>query len=166
MNIVDLLILTSLDQLLYIMKYNLPFYKTSYINQEVNCTESSPSVSVPGSAINRFVFLKLYQEWQTVLAKMSVILPCRSALQICPADLPCNSALRFCPANLPCDSALQFCLAILPCNSALILCPMIQTCNSTLQICPAILPYNSALQFCLAILPCNSALQFCPAILP
>jgi hypothetical protein len=26
---------------------NLLFYKTSYLNEEVNCTEPSPSVSVP-----------------------------------------------------------------------------------------------------------------------
>jgi len=25
----------------------LPFYKTSYLNEEVNCTEPSPSVSFP-----------------------------------------------------------------------------------------------------------------------
>jgi len=44
---VDLLVLTSLDKLLFILKYYFPFYKTSYLNEEVNCTEPSPSVSVP-----------------------------------------------------------------------------------------------------------------------
>jgi hypothetical protein len=40
---VDLLVLTSLDQLLYY----LPFYKTNNLNEEVNCTEPSSSVSIP-----------------------------------------------------------------------------------------------------------------------
>jgi len=39
---VDLLPLTSLDQLLLIMK-------TSLLNEEANCNEPSPSVSVPCS---------------------------------------------------------------------------------------------------------------------
>jgi hypothetical protein len=39
---VDLLVLTSLDQF-----FDLLFYKTSYLNEEVNCTEPSLSVSVP-----------------------------------------------------------------------------------------------------------------------
>jgi hypothetical protein len=43
---VDLLALTSLDQLLLTQQI-LFFYKTSYLNEEVNCTEPSPSVSVP-----------------------------------------------------------------------------------------------------------------------
>jgi hypothetical protein len=47
---VDLLVLTSLDQLLLIVQtHYLHFYKTSYPNEEVNCTEPSPSVSVPWS---------------------------------------------------------------------------------------------------------------------
>ncbi len=45
---VDLLVLASLDQLIFYWKYYLLFYKTSYLNEEVNCTEpSSSSVSVP-----------------------------------------------------------------------------------------------------------------------
>ncbi len=44
---IDLLVLTSLDQLLLILKTFLLFSKTSYINEEVNCTELSLSVSVP-----------------------------------------------------------------------------------------------------------------------
>jgi len=45
---VDLLVLTSLDQLLLIMKIlsTYLFYKTSYLNEEVNCTKPSPSVSI------------------------------------------------------------------------------------------------------------------------
>ncbi len=42
-----LFVLSSLDRLLFIWKYVYIFYKTSYLNEEVNCTEFSPSVSVP-----------------------------------------------------------------------------------------------------------------------
>jgi hypothetical protein len=45
---VDPLVLTSLDQPLLILKMSL-FYKASYLNNEVNRTEPSPSVSVPWS---------------------------------------------------------------------------------------------------------------------
>jgi hypothetical protein len=44
---VDLLVLSSLDQLLLILKTFLLFSKTSFINEEVKCTELSLSVSVP-----------------------------------------------------------------------------------------------------------------------
>jgi hypothetical protein len=40
---VDLQVLSSLDQLLFILKILL---KTSYLYEEVNCTEPSPLVSV------------------------------------------------------------------------------------------------------------------------
>ncbi len=44
----DLLVLTSLDPLLSILKTLFTFfYKTCYLNEEVNCTEPLPSVSVP-----------------------------------------------------------------------------------------------------------------------
>ncbi len=44
----DLLVLTSLDQLVLIMRILLNFlYKTGYVNEEVICTEPSPSVSIP-----------------------------------------------------------------------------------------------------------------------
>jgi hypothetical protein len=40
---VDLLVLTSLDQLLFILKIVFTFfYKTSYLNEEVNGIEPSP----------------------------------------------------------------------------------------------------------------------------
>jgi hypothetical protein len=42
---VNLLVLTSLDQLVFILK--IFFYNTSYLNEEVTCTEPSASVSVP-----------------------------------------------------------------------------------------------------------------------
>jgi hypothetical protein len=44
---VDLLVLTSLDQLLKLKNIISLLYKTSYLNEEVNCTEPSPSVGVP-----------------------------------------------------------------------------------------------------------------------
>jgi hypothetical protein len=44
---VDLLVLTSLDQLLVILQTTFTFFsKTRYLNKEVNRTEPSPSVSV------------------------------------------------------------------------------------------------------------------------
>ncbi len=44
---VDLLVLTSLVQHLFILKVLRTFYKTTYLNEEVNCTEPPPSVSIP-----------------------------------------------------------------------------------------------------------------------
>jgi hypothetical protein len=45
---VDLQVLTSLDQLIFMLKILfIFFYKTSYFNEEVNCTEPYPSVSIP-----------------------------------------------------------------------------------------------------------------------
>ncbi len=43
---VNLLIVTNLDQHFLIIIFFL-FYKISYLNEEVNCTEPSPSVRVP-----------------------------------------------------------------------------------------------------------------------
>jgi hypothetical protein len=43
---VDPLLLTSSDQLLFSLKIVFTFFAKSYFNEEVNCTESSPSVSV------------------------------------------------------------------------------------------------------------------------
>jgi len=47
LNTVDLGVLTSLDQPLLIQQTFLLNYKVSYLKEEVNCTEPSPSVSVP-----------------------------------------------------------------------------------------------------------------------
>jgi hypothetical protein len=47
LSMVDFLVLTSLDQFIFYLKYYLPFYKTSYLNTEFKCTEPSLSVSVP-----------------------------------------------------------------------------------------------------------------------
>ncbi len=44
---VDLLVLTSLDMLILYLKYYLPFFKTSYLNEEVNCTEPSLHLVFP-----------------------------------------------------------------------------------------------------------------------
>jgi hypothetical protein len=45
---VHLLVLTSLDQLIFILKILLAYFtKTSYLNEEVNCIEPSPLVSIP-----------------------------------------------------------------------------------------------------------------------
>jgi hypothetical protein len=41
---VDLLVLTNLDQVLFRIEF---FYETSYLIEEVICTETFPSVSVP-----------------------------------------------------------------------------------------------------------------------
>ncbi len=44
----DFLILTSLDQLLFILKILFTFFtKTGYLNLEVNCTEPSPQLAFP-----------------------------------------------------------------------------------------------------------------------
>ncbi len=45
---VNLLVLTSLDQLFLIWRHNLLFFtKTRYPNEEIKCTEPSSSVTVP-----------------------------------------------------------------------------------------------------------------------
>jgi len=44
---VDLLARTSLDQLLWILIVLFIYFKTSFLNEEVNCTEPSPTVSIP-----------------------------------------------------------------------------------------------------------------------
>ncbi len=52
---VDLLELTSLDQLLLILRtFFTFFYKTSYLNEEVNCTMRSRQVSIPWSNSHPF----------------------------------------------------------------------------------------------------------------
>jgi hypothetical protein len=45
---VYLLVITCLDKMLLILKIiYFSFYKTSYLNEEVNCTEASLSLWVP-----------------------------------------------------------------------------------------------------------------------
>ncbi len=43
---VDLLVPASLDQLLSLLRILFFFYKTSKLNEKVNCTQPSPSVSI------------------------------------------------------------------------------------------------------------------------
>ncbi len=49
---VDLLVLTGLDQLPLKLQILLLSYTTSFLNEEVNRTEPSPSVSVPWSDLS------------------------------------------------------------------------------------------------------------------
>ncbi len=49
---VDLLVLNSLDQLLFMLKLYF-FYKTTLLDEEVNSTEPSPSVRVPLYWVNQ-----------------------------------------------------------------------------------------------------------------
>ena len=44
---IDLLVLTSLEELLLILQTLFTFYETSYLNEEVNYAEPFPTVSVP-----------------------------------------------------------------------------------------------------------------------
>jgi hypothetical protein len=44
---VDLLVITSLDEHLYIENMIYFLNKTTNLNEEVNCTESSPLISIP-----------------------------------------------------------------------------------------------------------------------
>jgi hypothetical protein len=44
---VELLVLTSLEQLLLTLRTVFTFYKTSYLNEKVKGTGSSPTVSTP-----------------------------------------------------------------------------------------------------------------------
>jgi hypothetical protein len=63
-SIVDLLVLTILDQLLLIYYHYLPFYKITYLNEEVSCTEPSPLVSIPQFGIKIFgLFCLLEKVW-------------------------------------------------------------------------------------------------------
>jgi hypothetical protein len=45
--VVDLVLSSFKSALFYVEKIIYHFYKTSYLNEEVNCTERSPSLSVP-----------------------------------------------------------------------------------------------------------------------
>jgi hypothetical protein len=48
MSTVDLLVLPNLDQLLFKLKlYFSFFYKTTYLNEEVKCTDPFPSLRLP-----------------------------------------------------------------------------------------------------------------------
>jgi hypothetical protein len=53
---VDLLVVTGLDQLFCFENITCIFYITTYLNEEVNCTEPSPSVSNPCSRTIKELF--------------------------------------------------------------------------------------------------------------
>jgi hypothetical protein len=57
---VDLLLLISCGQLLFIVKLYFSLFKTKYLNEEVNCTQPSPSVRVPCTKLSGFVTLKSF----------------------------------------------------------------------------------------------------------
>jgi hypothetical protein len=44
---IDLLVQTNLDHLIVLMKILFTFFYKKYLNEEVNCTEPFPSVSIP-----------------------------------------------------------------------------------------------------------------------
>jgi hypothetical protein len=55
---VDLHVLSSLDQLHFILKISLTFDKTSYLNEEVNSTKPSHSISIHCSSLPECITLK------------------------------------------------------------------------------------------------------------
>jgi hypothetical protein len=77
---VHLLVLTSLDQWIFKLKILFTLLQTSYLNEEVNCTELSPSVSFPCSN-NSFYFisflsmLKVYSTTTTCILLLSLVGP-------------------------------------------------------------------------------------------
>jgi len=62
-SIVDLFLLTTLDYLLRVLKTLFIFYKTSYTNEEVNCTEPSLSVSILWLIMGRSKLLGFPKEY-------------------------------------------------------------------------------------------------------
>ncbi len=74
---VDLLVPTSLDQLLFILKILLTVLQ-SYLNEEVNRTEPSPSVRIPGQTLalerKRFYDINVCCLCNKNLSKAKVIL--------------------------------------------------------------------------------------------
>ncbi len=73
---VDLLLLIDIDLLLLHWSINCLFYKTSYLNEEVNCTEPFPQLVFPGVtdalsgtlAYEECFFLTTKPTWSTYLA--------------------------------------------------------------------------------------------------
>jgi hypothetical protein len=53
----DLLVLTSLDLLVFILKLFTYFCYTTYFNEEVNRTEPTPSVRVPLELLSRVLLI-------------------------------------------------------------------------------------------------------------
>jgi hypothetical protein len=72
----DLLVLTILDQLLFVLKISSTcFYKTIYFNEEVNCTEPSPSVSIPCSSLFCLIVSNEEKRFVTLATGANVIKP-------------------------------------------------------------------------------------------
>ncbi len=95
---VDLLVLISLDQLLLKLK-TLLSCKKSYPNEEVNCTEPSPSDSIPWLSTNirfRMFRRKFYQFWISE-AFLSAIQCDQKIKKICPIFQ--KSSQNNCPAK-------------------------------------------------------------------
>ncbi len=61
---VDLLALTGLDQLLLLLQTQLTFYKTSYLNEEVNRAVPSPSASASWSNT------QAYMSWGSIFSRV------------------------------------------------------------------------------------------------
>ncbi len=59
---VDLLGVTGLDQLFCFENITYLFYITTYLNEEVNCTEPSTSVSIPSSRTIKELFSRRKKE--------------------------------------------------------------------------------------------------------
>jgi hypothetical protein len=88
---VDLLILASLDQPLF--KIIDLFYKTNYLNKEVNCTNPSPSVSIPWF---NFLFFFFYLESKIVKDSQSKL----SGFKVDHHSSGGNGTVTFCSMTL------------------------------------------------------------------
>ncbi len=65
---VDLLVLTSLDQLLFILKFYLLFLqKRANVNEEVNCTEPSPQLVFPAKSF-------IFGTYKLMITTLSIIM--------------------------------------------------------------------------------------------
>ncbi len=89
---VDLLVLTSLDQLLFC--WNMFFYKTRHLNEEVECTEISPSVSIPWFDILRnskasFQLLVCRRQFPLQVVTISGKSVCSADLSACSHAVAC-----------------------------------------------------------------------------
>jgi hypothetical protein len=67
---VDLLLLKGSDQLLFKLKLHF-LYKTTYLNEEVNRTESHPSVRVPCLDLRSIGYVCLFMEATEALLSYS-----------------------------------------------------------------------------------------------
>ncbi len=79
LSVVDRLILTRLDQLLLVFEYYLPFYQTSYLNEEVNCTKPSPQLVFPEWS---FLLWAANGRWQGQETRLRGYLHVRFALSL------------------------------------------------------------------------------------